>query len=67
MLAAQGYPGSYRRGMQIHGIEEADAMAGVKVFHSGTTMQDGKIFSNGGRVLCITALGNQLEDAQRKA
>lgn len=67
VLTAQGYPESYPKGMEIHGIAEADTMPGVKVFHSGTRMDSGRILANGGRVLCVTALGDGLEDAQRKA
>lgn len=67
VLTAQGYPEKYPKGMEINNIADADAQPDVKVFHSGTTMQDGRILANGGRVLCITALGNDLEDAQRKA
>ena len=67
VLAAKGYPASYPKGMEISGIAGADALAGVKVFHSGTQAADGKILSSGGRVLCITALGDDLADAQRAA
>ena len=67
VLAAQGYPGDYPKGMEIRGISNADAMPGVKVFHSGTRLDNGRILSSGGRVLCVTALGDHLEDAQRKA
>lgn len=67
VLAAQGYPGSYARGMPIDGVEAADALPGVKVFHSGTRKEDGKTVSAGGRVLCVTALGDDLAAAQAKA
>ncbi len=67
VLAAEGYPASYAKGMEIQGIEKADALQGVKVFHSGTVLREGKICSNGGRVLCVTALGDGLQDAQKKA
>ena len=67
VLAAQGYPGSYAKGMAIRGIGEADALPGVKVFHSGTHREGGKTVSAGGRVLCVTALGDGLADAQAKA
>ncbi len=67
VLAAAGYPSTPESGMVISGIDEADKMDGVKVFHSGTSMQDGKILASGGRVLCVTALGNDLESAQSSA
>lgn len=67
VLAARGYPGSYPKGMEIAGIPAADALPGVKVFHSGTRVEDGRTLASGGRVLCVTALGNDLADAQRAA
>ncbi len=67
VLSAEGYPNSYPKGMEIQGIEEAEKLGQVKVFHSGTNFQDGKILSSGGRVLCITALGEDLQKAQEKA
>ncbi len=67
VLAAEGYPNTPEAGMSISGIDEANAMPGVKVFHSGTKLQDGDILANGGRVLCVTALGDGLEDAQKTA
>ncbi len=68
VLAAEGYPADPEKGMKITGIEEADAMAGVKVFHSGTERrEDGSVVAKGGRVLCVTALGVDLEAAQKQA
>ncbi|WP_165078647.1 MULTISPECIES: phosphoribosylamine--glycine ligase [unclassified Desulfovibrio] len=67
VLAAKGYPGSYEKGMPLEGLSEADALPGVKVFHSGTRTEGGKTVSAGGRVLCVTALGDDLADAQAKA
>ncbi len=67
VLAAAGYPSKYRTGMEINGIEEAEVTGDVKVFHSGTEVKDGKILAKGGRVLCVTALGSDLEEAQKKA
>ena len=67
VLAAKGYPGAYAKGMPIEGIAEADAMPGVKVFHSGTRAEAGAVLSSGGRVLCVTALGDDLADAQARA
>ncbi len=67
VVAAQGYPESYPKGMEITGIKEAEALGDVKVFHSGTTMENDKFYANGGRVLCVTALGHNLKAAQEKA
>ncbi len=66
VLAAGGYPGSYETGDVIEGLPEEDA-PDVKVFHAGTVEQDGKVLTAGGRVLCVTALGDNVTDAQRKA
>lgn len=67
VIAAEGYPGSYPKGMEVTGLEDADAMEGVKVFQAGTKLEDGKIVTSGGRVLCVTALGDDLAAAQKKA
>ena len=62
VIAAEGYPGSYAKGMPIEGLEEAEVQ-GAKVFHAGTTLRDGRPVASGGRVLCVTALGDTLADA----
>jgi len=67
VIAAEGYPGSYPKGMEITGLDDADALEGVKVFQAGTKVEDGKIVTSGGRVLCVTALGDDLAAAQKKA
>ncbi|TFH88688.1 phosphoribosylamine--glycine ligase [Billgrantia azerbaijanica] len=56
VMAAGGYPGSYRKGDVIEGLAAAEA-TGCKVFHAGTAEQDGRVVTAGGRVLCVTALG----------
>lgn len=66
VLAAEGYPGAYEKGHAIAGIDQAETDKNVKVFHSGTIKKDG-LRSNGGRVLCITALGSTLAEARQKA
>ncbi|WP_110602562.1 MULTISPECIES: phosphoribosylamine--glycine ligase [Salinicola] len=67
VLAAEGYPGSYRKGDEITGLEAADA-AGCKVFHAGTRMSDdGRVVTSGGRVLCVTALGETVGAAAAQA
>ncbi|WP_273396292.1 phosphoribosylamine--glycine ligase [Actinobacillus porcinus] len=66
VLAAEGYPGDYRKNDEIHGIPAQPAQ-GEKVFLAGVAEKDGKLVTNGGRVLCVTALGNTVFDAQQKA
>ncbi|MGD2008481.1 MAG: phosphoribosylamine--glycine ligase [Cellvibrionales bacterium] len=63
VLAAEGYPGSYPKGATVSGIEEANNER-VKVFHAGTREQAGEVVTHGGRVLCVTALGTDIADAQ---
>ncbi len=66
VLAAGGYPGSYDKGQIISGLDDANTKDG-KVFHAGTAQQDGNLVTAGGRVLCATALGNSVFEAQQKA
>lgn len=66
VLAAEGYPADYRKGDVITGIDDAEKL-GCKVFHAGTTEDDGEIKTSGGRVLCVTALGNSVAEAQANA
>ncbi len=67
VVAAAGYPGSYEKNLPIDGIEKAHAKSGVRVFQAGTASRDGRLFSTGGRVLCVTALGDDLAQAKRLA
>src|SRR3989344_4313738 len=67
VLASGGYPGSYKKGLPITGIEEAENMPGVVVFHAGTTHQGDALMTNGGRVLAVTAVGDSLEEALDRA
>lgn len=62
-LASGGYPGGYRTGIQIEGVERAEAKPGVSVFHSGTKLSDGRLVTAGGRVLGVTALADDLPAA----
>ena len=64
VLAAGGYPGSYDKGLPISGLDREQA-EGVKVFHAGTRNDGGSVVTNGGRVLCVTALGEDIAGAQR--
>jgi phosphoribosylamine--glycine ligase len=67
VMASGGYPGEYKKGLEITGIAEADALPDVKVFHAGTSMLGGKLVNTGGRVLGVTALGDTVADAQKRA
>ena len=67
VMASGGYPGSYEKGFEITGIDQAEALGDVKVFHAGTAVADGKLVTSGGRVLGVTALGETIADAQRRA
>ena len=67
VMAARGYPGAYVKGSAIHGIGDADAQPGVKVFQAGTAEHDGTLVANGGRVLNITARGADLAEARARA
>jgi phosphoribosylamine--glycine ligase len=66
VMAAQGYPGDYRKGDVIQGLQETSSES-IKVFHAGTAERDGQIVTQGGRVLCVTALGNSVQEAQAQA
>ncbi len=67
VMAAKGYPGDYAKGSVIGGLDEAEKIEGVEIFHAGTRKQDGRILANGGRVLDITASGNTLAAARARA
>jgi phosphoribosylamine--glycine ligase len=62
-LASGGYPGSYRTGLPIHGLADADARPGVRVFHAGTAVKDDAIVTAGGRVLGVAGMADTIADA----
>ena len=66
VLAAQGYPVKPKKGDVISGLDAA-LPEDTKIFHAGTRMENGEVVTNGGRVLCATALGNTVSEAQKKA
>jgi phosphoribosylamine--glycine ligase len=66
VMTAGGYPEKYNKGDIISGLPEKEE-ADIKVFHAGTAMKDGNVVTSGGRVLCVTALGNTVGEAQKKA
>lgn len=67
VMASAGYPGDYAKGATIRGLEDAAKLPDVKVFHAGTAKRGNDIVANGGRVLGVTALGDNIGDAKLKA
>ncbi len=67
ILASGGYPGSYKKGIEINGLNEKGNVDGATVYHAGTKCEDGKILTNGGRVLGVTAKAETLKNALEKA
>jgi phosphoribosylamine--glycine ligase len=63
VMASEGYPGSYEKGRPIHGLDQANSLPGVTVFHAGTKQQGEDIVTSGGRVLGVTALGSNVQKA----
>jgi len=66
VMVADGYPGDYRRGDKISGLDQIRS-DNIKVFHAGTRREAGQVVTDGGRVLCVTALGDTVDAAQRQA
>ena len=68
VMAAKGYPGDYKKGTSIKGLNRANQIKNTHVFHAGTLLnQQGELIANGGRVLSITSMGENIADAQTKA
>jgi phosphoribosylamine--glycine ligase len=67
VMAAKGYPDSYEKGKSISGLKDANALPGVVVFHAGTKEQDGEVLTQGGRVLGVTAIGEDTATAISRA
>ena len=67
VMASGGYPASYEKGLPISGLDDAAKIDDLMVFHAGTTLEDGKIVNQGGRVLGVTGLGDSVRDAIDKA
>jgi phosphoribosylamine--glycine ligase len=64
VMASGGYPSDYKKGLPITGIDEAEKLGNVKVFHAGTTLNNGQLVTSGGRVLGVTALGTDIRAAR---
>ena len=67
VMASGGYPDKYEKGKEITGLQAADAMQDVVVFHAGTREEGGKLYTDGGRILGVTALGATISDARDRA
>jgi phosphoribosylamine--glycine ligase len=67
VMAARGYPGDYKKGTRIDGLDDAAKIEGVEIFHAGTVAKDGIILANGGRVLNVCAMGTTVREAQQRA
>lgn len=67
VLASPGYPDAPQKGLEITGVEDAERLEGVSVFHAGTAKKDGKLVTNGGRVLNVVAQGSTLREARDRA
>jgi phosphoribosylamine--glycine ligase len=67
VLASKGYPGTYEKGLLIKGLAAVDRLPDVKVFHAGTRLDGDRVLTDGGRVLGVTALGETLADAKKRA
>ena len=67
VMAAKGYPGDYRKGSRIEGLDDAARVKGAEIFHAGTIAKDGAILANGGRVLNVCAVGQTIREAQARA
>jgi phosphoribosylamine---glycine ligase len=67
VMAAKGYPGDYRKGTRIDGLDDAAKIDGVEIFHAGTVAKDGAVLANGGRVLNVCAMGKTVKEAQQRA
>lgn len=67
VMASEGYPGSYPKGRVIRGLQEAAGLEGVEIFHAGTASRDGEIVTSGGRVLSVTARGDDVDQAAQRA
>jgi phosphoribosylamine--glycine ligase len=67
VVAAKGYPGDYKKGTRIEGLDEAAKIEGVEIFHAGTVVKDGAVLANGGRVLNVCAVGRTVTEARARA
>jgi phosphoribosylamine--glycine ligase len=67
VMASKGYPGDYAKDTEIRGLEKAREVPGVEIFHAGTRREGDRLLAAGGRVLCVTARGKTVAEAQARA
>ena len=67
VMASGGYPEAYKKGIEMFGMDDKGQVEGATVYHAGTAYKDGKFYTNGGRVLGVTATGDSLDEALEKA
>ncbi len=67
VMCSGGYPGDYKKGLAITGLERAQKLEGVHIFHAGTDLKNGQVVTSGGRVLNVVALGKDLAEARDRA
>ena len=67
VMATDGYPGTYEKGSEIRGLQEAAKLQGVQIFHAATEQRDGRLLATGGRVLSVCALGRDIAEARKRA
>ena len=67
VMSSKGYPESYETSKEISGLDALSEKDNIKVFHSGTLLESNNILTNGGRVLCVTALGEDLSESHKNA
>ena len=66
-MASGGYPLAYKKGIEISGLDDNGQISGAEIFHAGTKLENGKFYTNGGRVLGVTAEAKTLDEALEKA
>ena len=66
-MASEGYPGSYGKGYPISGLEDAQALGDIRIYHMGTAVKDGEYVTAGGRVLMVVGFGDDLKSAREHA
>lgn len=67
VIASKGYPGDYKTGIELHGLDALEALENVVLFHAGTAMVNGKVVSNGGRILGVTTIGSNIRESANLA
>jgi len=67
VMCSEGYPSDYLKDLEISGLDQANALPDTKVFHAGTVQKNNQILTQGGRVVCVTALGKSIAEAQKHA